>query len=454
MAVTDVTPEISYTKDGSAGTVHPIPFRLLQASHLTMYVDGAFSTDGFTVAGTLPDAATVTTTQDYTDGTIVTFVRNVPYSQESDFVAGEATPAQRIEDMGDLAVMQIQQLKAQLDRISKAAPGETPPGGSFKQSPNTTFGQDSSGNVISRTAAEQRAHLEISNPSDVTTKLDFGAAQTLTAGQKTQLAANLSGVLVETAVATLPTLTTFQDEEIIVYNSSGIPVGKVPISTFGTLVDEATSIADVTSDAVFLAISGDWNDSTNTLVSRVTGDDITSSTDPTNPALESDGLAFTNANGGRNALLKSTNPLLPETTDWYFAVSVKLSDDGQVYFLSQRPELGTPNGRMQLRKQTSSIHFEINNLGSSLRVDLEAAVVSGTNQQYDIIVSRTGDDYELDVNGTTDTVNAAGLVLQDTFNIGGILGNNAADFTLRKLGVYTGTISAERKTALKSWLSS
>jgi hypothetical protein len=170
MAVTNVTPEISYTKDGSVGTVHPIPFSLLQATDLVMYVDGVLSTDGFTVGGTLPNAATVVTTLDYTDGTVVTFVRVVEYAQETDFNDGERIPGQRIEDALDNIVMQTQQLDAAIDRAIISPPGNTFP-------INTTLGIDSKGDPIARTAAQEVEQLGITTQVNLAVKSAANAAQ-------------------------------------------------------------------------------------------------------------------------------------------------------------------------------------------------------------------------------------------------------------------------------------
>lgn len=161
MAVTDITPSITYVSDGTAGQRFPILFRLLSRDHLQMYVDSEISADEFSVEGLLTETVTVIPSAVYPQGARITFERAVPYEQQTTFAPGERQPAKRTEDGLDNLEMQIQQLAKGLSSVPQAAPGETPPSGSLKQAPLTTQGQDADGNLVARTAQEEIDHLGI-----------------------------------------------------------------------------------------------------------------------------------------------------------------------------------------------------------------------------------------------------------------------------------------------------
>lgn len=199
MAVTNVTPTISYTADGSAGAVYPIPFKLLQDSDLKMYIDGTLSADGFTVGGTKPDAATVTTTVDYANGVKVTFNREVECEQQTDFTEGESVPGQRIEDGLDNLAMQIQQNKEAVDRALKTGPGQTAPGGTVTQAADTLLGQDSSGDLINRTANEAVTFLGITSSVDAAAASASAASASASNAEGFSILANTSATTAENA---------------------------------------------------------------------------------------------------------------------------------------------------------------------------------------------------------------------------------------------------------------
>tara|TARA_R110000822_G_scaffold90467_1_gene209140 strand:- start:813 stop:3566 length:2754 start_codon:yes stop_codon:yes gene_type:complete len=162
MAVTDVTPTQSYTISGTqVDLVHPIPFQLLSSSDLKLYVNGVISTDGFVVSGIGTGSIGVVTDIDYPDQTVVTFEREVSYSQQTDFTTGEAIPGQRIEDALDNAIVQVQQARRDIDRSPKVKPGGEIPTGNITKTNTTSLGINSTGGWVSRTASEEIAFLGI-----------------------------------------------------------------------------------------------------------------------------------------------------------------------------------------------------------------------------------------------------------------------------------------------------
>lgn len=113
-----------------AGTTGPftVTFRFLDNSHLQVIrtasgVDTTLvlNTD-YTVSGAGGSSGTVTLATALAVGQSLTIIRNVPFTQLADYVAGDAFPAQSHEDALDLVVMQTQQLKDGLDRSLTLAP--------------------------------------------------------------------------------------------------------------------------------------------------------------------------------------------------------------------------------------------------------------------------------------------------------------------------------------------
>ena len=92
---------------------------------------------------------------------MVTFEREVSYSQQTDFTTGEAIPGQRIEDALDNAIVQVQQARRDIDRSPKVKPGGEIPTGNITKTNTTSLGLNSTGGWVSRTASEEIAFLGI-----------------------------------------------------------------------------------------------------------------------------------------------------------------------------------------------------------------------------------------------------------------------------------------------------
>jgi hypothetical protein len=116
-----------------AGTTGPfaVPFRFLDASHLRVIRSvGAVETvlvlgTDYTVAGVGASSGSVTLTAALPVGQNLTVVRNVPATQEADYVAGDAFPAESHEEALDKLTMLTQQLQEEVTRSAKLPASST-----------------------------------------------------------------------------------------------------------------------------------------------------------------------------------------------------------------------------------------------------------------------------------------------------------------------------------------
>lgn len=121
MTVPSSTSSVSYTADGISA-LYSVPFRFLQNSHIlvtTRQGTGAevIEVGTYTVAGAgSPSGGTVTFSPVKAAGTIIVISRNVPLTQEADYVDNDPFPAESHEDALDKLTMISQQLKEQGDR--------------------------------------------------------------------------------------------------------------------------------------------------------------------------------------------------------------------------------------------------------------------------------------------------------------------------------------------------
>lgn len=109
-----------------AGTTGPfaVPFRFLENSHLKVVQTTSAGVEttlvlslGYTVTGAgLVTGGSVTTVVAVPVGDTITIVRDVPYTQETDYTQSDPFPAQSHEDALDKLTMLAQQLKSSVDR--------------------------------------------------------------------------------------------------------------------------------------------------------------------------------------------------------------------------------------------------------------------------------------------------------------------------------------------------
>lgn len=116
-----------------AGTTGPftVPFRFLDASHLRVIknVAGIESvlvlTTDYTVSGVGASSGSVTLTAALPVGQTLTVVRNVPATQDADYVPGDAFPAESHEEALDKLTMLVQQNVEELNRAAKLPASST-----------------------------------------------------------------------------------------------------------------------------------------------------------------------------------------------------------------------------------------------------------------------------------------------------------------------------------------
>jgi len=126
-----MTVETDTSKSGpyaGAGTTGPftVGFRFLADDHLSVVqadADGVETvltlTTDYTVTGAGGASGTVTLVSALPVGETLTITRDVPFTQEADYVQNDAFPAESHETALDLLTMQTQQLKEQVDRAAK-----------------------------------------------------------------------------------------------------------------------------------------------------------------------------------------------------------------------------------------------------------------------------------------------------------------------------------------------
>lgn len=122
-----MTVSSSVNKSGpyaGAGIAGPftVGFRFLAASHLRVIKTSAAGVDtdltlttDYTVSGVGASSGSVTLTAPLLPGEKLTIVRDVPFTQEADYVANDPFPAESHEQALDLLTMQTQQLKERTD---------------------------------------------------------------------------------------------------------------------------------------------------------------------------------------------------------------------------------------------------------------------------------------------------------------------------------------------------
>ena len=117
MAITSETSSIEYSGNGSAVTAYPVPFRFVQASHLTVTVTasgGAVTilapTTGFVASGAGDESGSIRTVAAVPGSSTLRIERSVPFTQPNVYSVGGALPPKTLEQNFDLIVMQVQRV--------------------------------------------------------------------------------------------------------------------------------------------------------------------------------------------------------------------------------------------------------------------------------------------------------------------------------------------------------
>lgn len=125
MTISSETMKVSYAANGVT-TSYAYTFKIFDDDELDVIVTDANGaeteltlTTDYTVTGAGVDAGGTIVLEDATDapsGSTLTIIRNVPYTQETDYTEGDDFPADSHEDALDKLLMQILQLKFGLSR--------------------------------------------------------------------------------------------------------------------------------------------------------------------------------------------------------------------------------------------------------------------------------------------------------------------------------------------------
>lgn len=156
-----MTVSSSVAKSGpyaGAGTTGPftVGFRFLENSHLRVVRTSTTGVDTtlvlnteYSVSGAGGDSGTVTLVTALAVGEKLTIIRNVPATQEADYVENDSFPAESHETALDKLTMLVQQNGEAIDRSIKVGVSDTPlsPLPSPTSRANTVIGFDALGNV-------------------------------------------------------------------------------------------------------------------------------------------------------------------------------------------------------------------------------------------------------------------------------------------------------------------
>lgn len=125
---TDVSRSGPYAGAGTTGPF-TVGFRFLDDSHLRVIQTSAAAVDtdlvlgsGYTVSGAGGNTGTVTTIAPVPVGSSITIIRNVPFTQEADYVDNDSFPAESHEEALDKLTMQTQQLREESGRALTLTP--------------------------------------------------------------------------------------------------------------------------------------------------------------------------------------------------------------------------------------------------------------------------------------------------------------------------------------------
>lgn len=174
MTVSSTTSKVSYSGNGST-TAFAVSFYFLDDTHLKVVLRNADGSEtvktlnvDYTVSGAgNPSGGTVTMGTAPATGTTLVIVRNVPFTQETDYQANDPFPAETHERALDKLTMEVQQLNSAIGGVLRVPVTEVDPIGELPLASvraNKYLAFDASGNPV------------ISNTSDVEANADRAEA--------------------------------------------------------------------------------------------------------------------------------------------------------------------------------------------------------------------------------------------------------------------------------------
>lgn len=123
--VTTTTARNQYTGNG-ATTVFPYTFRVLASTDIVVYLNDVIQASGYTVSGVgATTGGNVTFTAAPANGVSIVFLRNVPLTQQTDYVQNAPLPAETLEKDLDKGTMIDQRLQEQINRSVLLPPSST-----------------------------------------------------------------------------------------------------------------------------------------------------------------------------------------------------------------------------------------------------------------------------------------------------------------------------------------
>ena len=147
----DVTPIVRYVANGTQDTF-TYPFPIFASEDLSVYIDGAKQTSGFTINGAGNTAGgDVTFDTAPAMDTIITLARELPIERVTDFLEGGDFSAQSINNELDYLIAALQQVSRENDLMLKYGDHETPGNvelPSRATRANKGLGFDGSGNPV------------------------------------------------------------------------------------------------------------------------------------------------------------------------------------------------------------------------------------------------------------------------------------------------------------------
>jgi hypothetical protein len=281
MALEDTPSIISYAGNDSTVTAYPLPFVFFSDDDIALYVDGVLSADTFSIIGDkFAGTASAVTDVAYTSSPeqTVTFQREVSYDQPTVLPGSGRTDPTTLERSYDYLAMQTQQLDENVSRAITAAPGATPAGGYVSQLADTTLGQDSNGNWISRTVAQEVEFLGIAEDVAIVTASAADAVASKAAAEASKAAAEAAAIEAAARLDDLPaalsatnvfTVTPATDISAWSINVGGL-ISAASTSGSWNQNEVATEIAEALNLGPFVSASASGN--VVTVTARVTGD--------------------------------------------------------------------------------------------------------------------------------------------------------------------------------------
>lgn len=198
MTITTETNTIDYIADGAI-TDYGYNFPIFLESWVRVYFDGVLQLDTLYTVDLLTQ--TVTFLSPPANGVALTLIREVPQTQEIDYIEGDSFPADTHESALDKLTMLVQQVQEELDRTPTVPPGAPAadynyppydPGKAIMWDPNTQALANSTENFndIVTLATEQAGNAAGSASDSLNSAADAANASSTSAGFAADAAAS------------------------------------------------------------------------------------------------------------------------------------------------------------------------------------------------------------------------------------------------------------------------